>query len=70
MMQMDHERGESIATQSNSRSRLCSVKRLLGSLDEWLTASRLGRLFKLSGSGHVRSISQRSWIKLIFPSAG
>lgn len=35
------------------RSRFCGLRDFLDLSDEWLSASRFGRLFHLAGSGHV-----------------
>ena len=35
------------------RSKFCGLRDFIDLTDEWLSASRFGRLFHLSGSGHV-----------------
>jgi hypothetical protein len=38
------------------RSRFCGVRDFLDIVDAYITTSRLGYFFHLSGSGHVKSI--------------
>lgn len=37
----------------NRRSRFCGFRDFFDAVDDWITTSRFGRLFKLSGTGHV-----------------
>jgi hypothetical protein len=53
MMTPQDER--SYAEEEIGRSRFCGFRDFLDHLDGYITTSRFGHFFRLSGSGHVRN---------------
>lgn len=42
---------------SVGRSRFCGFRDFADAVDNWITTSRFGRLFRLSGTGHVSGLT-------------
>lgn len=56
MQQIEPREASPELAQSGSgvgRSRYCGFRDFADATDEWITTSRFGKLFRLSGSGHV-----------------
>ncbi|KAF4980625.1 hypothetical protein FDECE_17841 [Fusarium decemcellulare] len=53
----------SVASQEGSRSRFCGVRNFLDSVDRFITTSRFGRIFHLSGSGHPKEIAGTTFFR-------
>lgn len=50
----------SVAGEEISRSRFCGFRDFLDHLDGYITTSRFGHFFRLSGTGHVRKLTPLS----------
>ncbi|KAF7559854.1 hypothetical protein G7046_g4299 [Stylonectria norvegica] len=55
----------SLTSEDPGRSRFCGLRDFLDRLDEYITTSRFGRVFHLSGSGHPKEIPGSTFFREI-----